>query len=120
MASDCRETPLRRSAAPEMLSGPDTDLRARGEGQLVENVLDVGGCGAPGDEHAFADLTIAQALRDQRGDLAFAGSEQRGRAGRLTRAWCHWSRSTRREPNRLWRGQCVPELDQRRDRRPAE
>src|SRR5207302_7111534 len=44
------------SAAPEVLSGPDTDLRARGEGQLVENVLDVRGCRAPGDQHAVADL----------------------------------------------------------------
>src|SRR5258708_21899820 len=52
---------------------PCSDLRARVEAKLVEDLLDVPLCRPAGDEEPACNLAIGQPSRDEAGDLHLAG-----------------------------------------------
>jgi hypothetical protein len=58
-----------------MLGDPRSDLGSRGEAELGEDVLDMSLRRSPGDHKAGRDVPVAQAVRDQVGDLAFSPRE---------------------------------------------
>src|SRR5438105_10191091 len=58
-----------------VLGGPDADLGARGEAQLVEDVLDVRAGGPLCDDQLGRDLAIAEPARHQRHDLPLAPTQ---------------------------------------------
>src|SRR5262249_14862057 len=67
-------------AAPLLLRGPDGDLRARGQAEPVEDVLDVALDGVGREHQALGDLAVGRPLGDQGRHLALPRRE-RGRPG---------------------------------------
>src|SRR5207249_4046172 len=54
------------------LDGPGSDLGAGTDAELVQDVLDMLGCGTLGDHQAFANLAVGESLRDQRRNLTLS------------------------------------------------
>jgi hypothetical protein len=51
---------------------PSRDLSACSEAELDQDVLDVGLCGAMGDDESFGYVLVAETLGDEVGDFALA------------------------------------------------
>jgi hypothetical protein len=59
-----------------VLREPNGDLGTRVKPELAEDIRNVSARGAAGNTERFADLTIAQAGRDQAGDLALTAGQR--------------------------------------------
>lgn len=72
---------LRRTtpSSPLARGEPGRDLRAGGELQLRQDVLDVLIGGSRGDHQALGDMPVAQPLRDEAGDLGLPPGQHTGR-----------------------------------------
>lgn len=66
-----RGTTYSQHASSPLPGGPGSDLRAVGQAELGEDVLDVGFDGTFGDVHQCRDLLVGQALGDVPGNLCF-------------------------------------------------